>query len=259
MDLSSLDLDKIFFQALLISAAFTFAVMFASIAVGLLTPGRKGKMRTRKQVVHDNTTVEDARNLYAARLQYDKFKILPVPDAAVLRAARGKMSTVILPFTPNSHSIKPIEVALRFEPAGTGVAVSIELWMNDFVFKDTGEGRYVDEALARILGADLGKDSLPIVPNPSMNASVAMTESLLLIVAPALMLLPGLSLRAGTTILVVIFSSAFIAFGLGCYASVETYLKPGEITGRLAGGLGVVLSLFAATIGLVVWALQFGR
>jgi len=195
----------------LVTVSFLWlGALFLPALLLLLVPGRKGTMRTRREVVHDGISVADACELYARRLEHDRFAVDRSGAPLLLKARRAAQhhrapggGDIV------THATKPasVEVRLSHENAGAGgaasagsggvaaggglgagnvgsVAVTVEAWLNDFVFHDSGEGRQVDLMLHRLTDADLATEPPPAVPTPSYHALVALAAAVLTCAAP---------------------------------------------------------------------------
>ena len=68
--------------AIVVSGPLVFALAL------FLVPGRKGKMRTERQVTHRGVSLEHVKALYAARLARDGFTPEYSADAVKLKACR---------------------------------------------------------------------------------------------------------------------------------------------------------------------------
>src|SRR5687768_5242159 len=153
------------------SLALTLVTPFLIGLVMFLVPGgRKGNMRTQREVAHDGLGVEEAKSLYAGRLAYDGFNVTATPDASKLRAVKPKAPAT----ETHTHGDKGLTAEIDFVPDPRGVRVRIVLWMNDFVFSDSGEGRLIDLTLDRLITAELDREPPPVVPNSSFMALSAL-------------------------------------------------------------------------------------
>src|SRR5688500_5056750 len=167
---------------LLIMIGTCFAMMIVTpllVALAMLAlPGRKGRMRTVREVFHAGVDADATRTLYAERLGYDGFVLSPAAaDPASLEATKPKRPTADA--AVGAHADKSLSVRLDFapDPARRGVHVRATAWVNDFIFYDTGEGRLIDAMLDRLLRADLDKEPRPVVPNVSFMALSAMVTA----------------------------------------------------------------------------------
>src|SRR4051812_12708682 len=94
------------------------AAMFLPALLMLLIPGRKGTMRTRREVVHDGITVADACELYARRLEHDGFAVDRSGAPALVKARRASNyhksadgADIV------THATKAASVEVRLSPA----------------------------------------------------------------------------------------------------------------------------------------------
>ena len=244
--------------ALFVFNGLPFLVVFIR---GFLSSGRKGNMLTVREVFHEAVSPEEVRIIYMERLQYEGFEFYPKePGDTSLRidARRSFIKNVQSPLQIHTHAGKPLEVSIDLEERENGIFVRIEMKMNDFVVLDTGEGQYIDATLDRLLGADLERDEAPIVPNVTFKATVALYISILMAVAPLLMLVPGFGLERSSGLMGAMFMECFICVGLGCFGLYACFAKPKEIKGKKQIGFAFLIALFSLAYSVVLFAILYG-
>jgi hypothetical protein len=219
-----------------------------------LVPGRKGKMRTERDVAHDGLSVEQARSLYAARLAYDGFAVEESFDPAFLRAVRSGAPSG----QSHAHADKGMTVEMRFTPMGGGVRVQVAAWVKDFVFYDTGEGRMVDLTLDRLLHAELTRDAVPVVPTPSYSALSSVVVALLGITIIALAMFATRSRDVRTASIV---AGAALACGGSLLVALEAArqirARPAEVSGSQFLVAAAVLGVLGMLAGALALYLRF--
>ena len=211
----------------------------------LLLPGRKGTLRTTREF-RMPVGADDAFDLLAGRLEYDGFVVDRQRRPIVLTARRE-------PRYRQSGVVTPASLGLgaeaHFVPAADGVSVRLAVWMNDFIFHDSGEGQQIDRTLDRLINAQLDRDPPPTTPSSTFNGPVAVAGGG---VALALAALPPW-----------LMSHHLLSFGFGVitgglYAVMMGYeslkairARPGEVTGKpmayVAFALGGLAVLAGAT------------
>src|SRR5688500_16078139 len=231
----------------------------------LLSGGRKGNMRTEREVAHAGLTIEQARSLYAERLVYDGFVVNSANpmrlEAMKPQVAGGEVYT---------HADKGLRIAVDFaaEPDGrgsggggpSGVRVRVAAWMDDFIVYDTGEGRLIDLTLDRLIGAELDREPPPVVPNRSLMA-VSSLVSVLLSVAIIAALSVGLAPANKWT------AAAVAGAAFACVISVATAVqglsgirrRPAELTGGGIATAAIVLGLVGIIASAAALWLRFGE
>lgn len=225
------------------------------LLLGLLTPGRKGRMTTQKTVFHPGVDEESALAAYAGRLQFEGFRILRASGNGSLLARRPQ------PFAHSgvsmAHADKPYEAELRLTPRDGGVEARLKLWTTDWVIVDTGEGRYIDELLARIVGADLINDPAPLVPNSSFLCNYALHYGVyVFLAAGAISWAPAaldwvptdLETRRMWGLLAI---HGAISLPLAALAALDASRRGLEITGARRAGAGAVMGAIGGLIALV--------
>ena len=224
----------------------TLVTPFVIGLVMFLVPGgRKGSMRTEREVAHQGLSVEQAKELYAGRLAYDGFVISPSAYPNRLEAQKLKAPST----ETYSHADKGLSVTIDFAPEAPGVRVLIAMWMNDFVLKDSGEGRLIDLTLDRLVTAQLDREPPPIVPNTSfmvLTSFVSVLMSIVLIV----WIWTGVESRSTRMAGVVAGAGAACVMSmlLAHQALAEIRRRPAELTGK---GL-VAATMIAGAIGIAV-------
>ena len=236
-----------------ISIAITLALLLGpQIGVPLLlflVPGRKGSMLTRRELLHERTTVEEVMPVYRDRMAYEGFSVTFSPSQ--LNARRDPVTT------KNTDSVlrQGIVVKADFEQVGSDVAVNIEAKLTDFVIFDTGEGRYIDEMLDRIVQANLDEEASPVVPMRSYQITVALVSAICMVaVAMGGVVIGGdaevkMAIAMG---LVFPLLGVFILSGIGLFNCMST---PNEVTGAPLGIGAIVLGIAAQAFAAAVWLL----
>ena len=238
--------------------ALTVGTPFLIGIVMLLVPGgRKGKMRTEREVAHAGMSVEQAKALYASRLAYDGFTIVNATNPARLEAVKQKAPST----ETHTHSDKELGVEIDFMPdAVGGVRVRIAAWMNDFILYDTGEGRLIDLTLDRLLNAQLDSVPPPIVPNRSF---MALSSLVSVLIALAIIVLVAATVQPGSAR----WAAAVVGAALACPANMlmafqaltEIRRRPAELTGSGIVAATLVLGVLAMLGGVAVLFARFGQ
>jgi hypothetical protein len=239
----------------LTSLAITLITPFLIALVLLLVPGRKGKLRTEREVAHKEFSADQAKFLYEARLLYDGFTI--ADGTGPLRLSAHKRNAART--ETHTHTDKAMTVEIDFISDSRGVRVQIAAWMNDFIFYDSGEGRLIDLTLERILGADLDRDPPPIVPTRSFGAISSLVSALLAIAAMVILTSTG---HTNVWVAAVVTGSA-----LACVASMflahaamkEIRRRPDELSGTDTVIATFLVAAVGAAGGVVVLYVRFGE
>jgi hypothetical protein len=239
---------------LLTCFAITMASPILIAVLLLLVPGRKGTMRTVRTVRHDDLSVEQVRSLYAARLVRDGFVIDALGDSGRLRATRPRSVEPV-----HTISDKAVGVEITLTPDAGGTRAEVAAWVKDFVFFDSGEGRFVDLALQRLISPDPNVAAPPAVPTVSFVALSGLVAAALGIAEMAFLVNRGGSPTIET--------AGVIAGGaLACVAAIfmvveamkQIRRRPAELTGRSVVLATVVLSLVGIVGGIAVLYVRFG-
>ncbi len=223
---------------------------------GLLSPGRKGYMRTQREVFHDKAPLHEVFQTYLERVRFEGFEpvegqVHPPRQIVAQRTPEREPAT----FT---HASIPLELKISFAERDQGVDVQVEMKTRSFVVLDTGEGRYIDETLKRLLEAELAQEQRPIVPNVTLTAVIALYIGILMLIAPLLMLVPGFGLGRALGLLEAMGMECFVCVGLSLIALYLCYRNPGEITGRLRALIAIGVSIFAFAYSVGLFALVHG-
>jgi hypothetical protein len=253
-------------NGLLTTAFITFvAIMAASFALPIVAmllffPGRRGTMRTERQASHGGVTPADAWGLYAARLQYEGFEVAPpAPQGfqvapgtlpSVLRATRRAKTALGSVAGVHAQSNKPLEAEATFQEIPGGAAVTMALWTTDYVICDTGEGRYIDGVLDRLMTAELSSAPPVIVPCPSFSPVKALVVAALVWLGVAAMWLPFLAPAVVRGMGIGLAVSALVGVVSAVHGLIEIRAKPAELygTGRAVAAM-VLLVLGVAAAG----------
>jgi hypothetical protein len=242
----------------MVLTGFAIAIM-SPIALAfllLLTPGRKGYLRTTRAVPQKGLSTDVARSLYADRLARAGFAVEAETDASSLRALyRGSPSG-----ETHAHSDKAILVEIHFEPDGSGTSVRADARMKSFVFLDTGEGRLLDLTLARLLAEDASAISQPVVKSQSFLALSGLAMAILSIAT-----LIGLYWKTYSKHinLAAVFAGAILACAAPVLMSREARMqirkRPEELTGTGIISVTIVLGIAGVATGAEMIYLRFGE
>lgn len=232
----------LFWVMMLTMLAITLPAPFLLALVMLLLPGRKGNMRTERDVVREDLPLGQAKPFYAERLARDGFAVADTPDPLQLTALRPGGP----PGQIEAHGDKPIAAALSFSEAADGVRVRAAVWMNDFIFHDSGEGRLMDFTLNRLLSDDPNPAPPPIVPNHSFQALSALIAALLSIATLLTLLLKMRSTTVGMAAVVMgTVLASLSALLLARQSMAQIRRRPAELLGK-----GTVIATYVlATLG----------
>jgi hypothetical protein len=221
----------------------------------LLPGGRKGNMRTERDVAHDGLSVEQAKSLYADRLVYDGFVVTNAANPARLEAMKPKAPSTEV----HTHGDKGLQVEIDFAAEARGVRVRLAAWMNDYIIRDTGEGRLIDLTLDRLVTAELDREPPPVVPNTSLMALSSLV-SVLLSMAIIVALSVGSAPR-GMRVAAVVAGAV-----LACLASMfmalqalqEIRRRPAELTGKGMVAATMIAGVVGVVGGAVALYVRFG-
>lgn len=120
------------------------------IGVGLLSPGRKGRMLTSRTADWNGVSFEEGWSELLARLEKERFVIqqTSVPGRLTAMLPKADKSRIA------THSDKPLAGDFEMQKDGAGVKINATISMPDLVFKDTGEGAHIDQVLDNIMSLD---------------------------------------------------------------------------------------------------------
>ncbi|MDQ3439479.1 MAG: hypothetical protein M3478_03920 [Planctomycetota bacterium] len=229
------------------AAAVTFfTIMVGSlvvpVAVMLLLPGRRGTMRTQRHASHAGIMTGEAWELYGARLQYEGFDIAACAQPGTLRATRRAKTALGSVAGVHAQSNKPLEAEATFQDVpGQGVAVTLALWTTDLVVLDTGEGRYIDGVLDRLMTADLGAEPPVVVPSPSFSPVKALIVAAFVWMGVAMMWLPAFGGSVLRGIVIGLIASALMGLTSAVHGLREIHAKPAELYGAGRAKVAIVL------------------
>ncbi|MGH7176418.1 MAG: hypothetical protein ACREJC_03470 [Tepidisphaeraceae bacterium] len=227
----------------------TFGSPILITLVLLLVPGRKGKMRTERHVRHDDCSPEQVWAIYADRLTRDGFDIEGADEPARVRASLRRWPAT----DPEPPSNLAVIVEMEFARTEVGVSVQIAAWLRSPVFFDSGEGRFLETVLERLMSDDANRNSAPLAPTLCFMALCSLTVALVSITAMAILLLSS----SATTDTI---SAVLAGTGLACVASIflgreamkQIGCRPTELLGRgivlatyLLGAVGAALAFYA--------------
>jgi len=204
-------------------------------------------MKTVKEVFHEDASLEEVCEIYAERLQYEGFTVASGKDPIKITAHRESLQVPGSPLTIQTHASKPLKAEVDFKEQSDGVAVQLTVWMTDFVILDTGEGRYIDETIDRIVTADLEAEPPPVVPNVSTHAQVAFYGGILVFLAPLFMFFLNASQSLG--LLLAMGFEVFICVVLALFALRDVIVKPKEMTGKKRIAAAILLGVLGCLLG----------
>jgi len=218
-----------------------------TFAKGFLSSGRKGSMRTVRDTVHEDVSLDFARTTYLDRLKFEGFEVELDESGTRLTAHRGKPPSNS-PFAVHTHASKPLGLKMEFRQLDRGVGVRLEMTMKDFVIVDTGEGKYIDETLDRLMGADLEREAAPVVPNETFKTTVAFQIAFLMLLAPILLFAPGFTTEMAGGLMLVLIVEFFVSVVLALLGILDCFMRPSEMTGK-----GKSLSAMLMAFGALLW------
>jgi hypothetical protein len=224
------------------------------IVIGLLTPGRKGKMLTLREADWKGMTPDEARQRLVQKLASMRFLVAPGADPSRLAASRPSGTVQGAPGAIHTHGSKPLRAEFEIVRHVAGVCVKARVWMPDFVFLDTGEGRHIDRVLEELL-APPGPPPVPEppVPNRSYSSYCAMWTGIILLVIPAAMALLGLSPSRAFGLAFASITGAFVGIGLAVFGLRECIVKPAEIRGKEYAIAAIVLCVIAVPVAFIAY------
>lgn len=234
--------------------AITMASPFLIAILLLLVPGRKGTMRTVRTVRHDGLSAEQVRALYEARLARDGFVIDGPGNPGQLQAVRPRSVEPV-----HTISDKAVGVEITVTPDAAGTRAEVAAWVKDFVFFDSGEGRFVDLVLERLVNADPNAAAPPVVPTVSFVALCGLVSAALGIAAMAFLVKRGGSPSVETAGVVAGGALAcVVAILIAVEAMKQIRRRPAELTGRGVLLATVVLGAVGIAGGVAVLYVRFG-
>ncbi len=215
----------------------------------LLLPGRKGYMRTKREVLWPGLSAEET----LARLdeRFAQLGFTPVAGATRYTVERKKGQSPD-DYLNESHANKPLRAEFTFSPEGQGVRIGVVMTMPDFVILDTGEGAHIDQVLDRLLATEACPPLRPPVPNVSYMAAVCWSSGICqwaAVIAIAMNQGP-LAKTAGA-----FFGLAFGAFVYGVagfLALALMYRRPLEVKGRALAIAGVFCCVACPLIAMLL-------
>jgi hypothetical protein len=252
-------LDEGFLLALAVAVAIVIASFILPTLILLILPSRKGTMRTVRQVSLSGT-MDAAWDALVGRYKYEGFDVDESQRPARFVAARAGRSYNIDGNDLMTHATKPLGSEVTFAQAGGGVNVEVALWMKDFVFFDSGEGRQIDAMLDRLINQDLAQTEPPVTASLSYTAIIALTASILTLLAGSLPLLSRgwLSGRVLLGFGIGVGVGGVYAISVARQALTAIRAKPLEVTGTgmskcaiVLGGVGIVVGAAWAIVGML--------
>jgi hypothetical protein len=171
-----------------------FGPLVATVAAALLSPGRKGYLKTELQKHFDHQTLDEVRRFIRKRLEIHDFHI-PKGDAPeTIRAERRSLAVALLggARSPRQHALK-----LRIALSPTERGVQADLWMRseEFVIKDTGESRYFRGLAETLLGSAPSQPAEPPEPEEPFGLAVVRWQVRFVWAAIAVQVVPGIALE----------------------------------------------------------------
>jgi len=239
----------------LIALGFLFGGILLQLVVGLLTPGRKGKIRSEKSVFHAGVSASLAWQTYARRLQFEGFHFEQEESQGVLSARRRSAADAFSPLEIKSFAKMALKAQVHFEPRPDGVVVRLVLWTPNSVYVDTGEGAFIDAMVERLIGANLEWEPPPVVPNLSGHAQSALYTGALMLLAPILIVLLGLDASHGLAMVGGAIVACITNLVLGGLGLRDVLMKPQEMRGKWQAIVGILLSIGAVMLTIAVFVL----
>lgn len=219
------------------------------VLVMLVLPGRKGTMRTVRETTFA-TSVDGAWQVMAARLQYEGFNVNDGGRPNTLTAERPARTYHEAGQDIITHATKPLGIEIAFEPVAGGAHLTIALWMNDFILHDSGEGRYIDAMLDRLIAAELDREPAPVVPSTTLGAIVAATGgAIALTISTAPLYSDWLSGAQLFAFGLGVCGAGFYAIMMAKIALAAIRARPAEVTGRGTSWLAMMLGSLAVLPG----------
>jgi hypothetical protein len=217
------------------------------IIVGLLTPGRKGTMLTKRTSDWNNVSGDEAWRVLLERVRNEGFTIAAGPNPGFITVSRPKTYGGGRAAT---HASKPLNATFQVQPHVAGVTIEGTMTTPDLVILDTGEGKHIDQVLDRILTQHPGEKQEPPVPNTSYHAKVGVYCAAIMWVGVVAIVLLDAS-RAAGIIAGGLMLGLLIGVVLGAFGLIHTVKRPQEIRGKGMAIASIVLSVgaFAAGIG----------
>jgi len=216
----------------------------------ILIPGRKGFLKSSRTVSWPQTNPQQAAEVILRRLSQEHFGNPQQLQSAPLhilakRPSRQRDASGRTTFT---HAGKPVDADVQILPRGSGVELTLQLKMTDFVLLDSGEGEHLEQVMHRLIE---GTDRPPvIVANPSVPALNGVCWAMTTLAAASLgTVLPVLQ-RDHVEFAVAIAMSAASACVMAIWGLLTIIRRPKEISGTWL----VALALLAAAVALVAAA-----
>ena len=150
------------------------APLLLPIVVGLLMPGRKGTMRTKRMADWTGLTTDEARQLLLERLAAQRFHVTSNPTVDNFTAQRDKAASWSNKTAIHTHASKPLNAEFSIERHVAGTTINVTMWTPDLVITDTGEGAHIDQVLDQLLHeGNTPAPAPPPVPNsrPTLGAA----------------------------------------------------------------------------------------
>lgn len=219
----------------------SIAGLLLHLAVDLVLPGKKGKLRAERQHFYEGYTLQQVVPHMEQRLRADNFKIIPTGDAQLLRAERSEKrpNTSVMSAYPFEKTKLKVEV--RFQPHPVGVGALLCVSINDYITRDTGETEYL-EAFLDFLA--LKPDIRAVKPALNIKAHLAMMDAIVALPLPVFFLF-SLSTEIANALLFGLVIASLTAIILAVWGMVEIMAAPQKHHGlkqvMIAIGLSVVM------------------
>lgn len=242
-----------FFTSLVVTLMWLVVGMpFAIAVIFLLLPGsRKGSMRTERVKTLRNVTEADTRTLFLTRLHAEGFEITSVAGLITAKRKGRPIGEV------RSHHDKAMSATVALREMGSDVEVTLAVWMNDFIFYDTGEGLLVDRQMERLIN---GPGAKPIEPVPNCSytalcvfysAAAALFLSALLATGTFTPTQVVLGMVCGVTV------AAACCIGIAIKAAVLIRGRREVLTGETYAWLGMIIAAFALVVGVAAISTKY--
>lgn len=241
----------------LLSCGMAFGAMFVTVLIASLMPGRRGHMRTTREMAIPDTSLADAQRLMTARLRDEGFEIVD-SRPAFLQAVRAQKYNAVNPLAAVDHAGSALGAEVNLREAGASIMVTVSLWMPSLVFYDTGEGRFIDLTLERLLLGDRATPP-PIVPNRNLNAVMAVSCAVVMMLVALGLLLPQMDGATAQWLARAVMHTLVYPVVLAVLAWVAMLRKPDAITGGAWACAGVALAAMAAFLAVAIYAIRFGN
>ncbi len=134
----------------------------------LLLPGRKGYMRTKREVLWPGLGTKETLARLEERAAQLGFTPVAGTGRPTIERKKGQSGG---DFLSESHASKPLRAEFTFNPEGEGMRIGVVMTMPGFVILDTGEGAHIDQVIDYLLTTE-APSPRPPVPTVSYAAAV---------------------------------------------------------------------------------------